>query len=100
MFKIIVFSLIIFSIWTIQINDIDYDINASKLYQSYCVITHCSKDLLINWNCKLCSNLTQLEQTTYIDNQITNVVAFVGYYKPSNSILIIFRGTEDIKNWV
>jgi hypothetical protein len=61
---------------------------------------HCGKDLLLNWNCKLCPNLTQIEQRTYVQDSITNVVALIGYHRPLNSILIVFRGTEDIKNWV
>ena len=51
-----------------HLNDFDYSVAQSKQFQSYCVIMHCSKDLLINWNCKLCPNLTQLEQRTYLDD--------------------------------
>ena len=88
------------SIKSFHLNDFDYNVAQSKQFQSYCVIMHCSKDLLINWNCKLCSNLTQLENRTYLQDDVTNVVALVGYHRPLNSIIVMFRGTEDVKNWV
>jgi hypothetical protein len=63
--SIITLSLIV-SANSFHLNDFDYSVAQSKQFQSYCVIMHCSKDLLINWNCKLCPNLTLLEQITYL----------------------------------
>jgi len=33
----------------------DYDKNWSVKLQGYSVITHCDKDLVLNWNCKACT---------------------------------------------
>jgi hypothetical protein len=63
--SIITLALIV-SVNSFHLNDFDYSVAQSKQFQSYCVIMHCSKDLLINWNCKLCPNLTLLEQITYL----------------------------------
>lgn len=78
----------------------DYNLTQSKQFQSYCVLTHCNRQLLVNWSCKLCPNLTTLHQITFIDNNLTNTVVLVGYHERLDAILLIFRGTEDVRNWI
>ncbi len=67
-FILIITISLIGSINSFLLNDFDYSVAQSKEFQSYCVIMHCTKDLLINWNCKICPNLTQLEKRTYLQD--------------------------------
>lgn len=55
------FLLLIGFAYSFKISTFDFDIEQSKEFQSYCVMTHCNKELLLNWNCKLCSKLTALQ---------------------------------------
>jgi hypothetical protein len=36
----------------------------------------------------------------YIENKIASVMAYMGYSKGLDKIVIVFRGTVDIKNWI
>jgi hypothetical protein len=56
--------------------------------------------MIFNWTCKICSQTPRLSDITHIDNKLTNIVAYTGYQPSRNAIIMIFRGTEDIKNWL
>lgn len=63
-------------------------------------MTHCDPQTIINWNCKICTKTPPLSDITYIENKLTNIVAYTGYHSSRNAIIMVFRGTEDIKNWL
>lgn len=62
------------------------------------MITHCTDQQIIAWNCKLCKNVT-LTDVYLIQNQTYNIAGFIGYNKVHNQVIISWRGTVDLKNW-
>lgn len=52
-----------------------------------------------SWSCKLCSNVSELVNVTYIDNTRTSIVGFVGYQPQNETIFVVFRCTQDFINY-
>ncbi len=66
----------------------------------YSKISHCARDKIDSWTCGKSCQSYPLSDVKSVYNSKLNIQGFVGYSKNSNSIMIAFRGTEDIKNWV
>jgi hypothetical protein len=79
---------------------VEYNLEQSKMFQKYAVITHCNKDLLSNWSCIACKTLSPLKDFRYFKQDNLNIVGYLGYHEAIDKIIIVFRGTEDIKNWI
>ena len=79
---------------------IEYKENISEQIHKYCLITHCNEQQWTQWNCKLCSQAQALQDITYIENKLTQIMAVTGYSPLADKIIVIFRGTIDITNWL
>ena len=66
----------------------------------YSASSFCSDSELLYWKCKVCAKVERPIALTVIDNPATNVRGYVGYVKSSNRIIVAFRGTKDVKNWI
>lgn len=59
---------------------------------------YCSSDAIESWSCASCKRAPTLEGISVIntdDNQ-----AFVGYDSASDSVIVSFRGSSNIENWI
>ena len=65
----------------------------------YSAITHCNEEQIKTWNCKLCQHATKPQNLTYLYNSKSNILGYIGYV-PQYGILVVWRGTVDITNWI
>jgi len=79
---------------------ISYDINRSKLIDKFAFITHCSKEQIVGWSCKICSSTPRLIDVSYLYNNRTNVMGYLGYNAADKEIVVSWRATKDAKNWL
>ena len=79
---------------------ISYDIDRSKLIDKFACITHCSREQIVAWNCKICGTTPRLTDVSYLYNNRTNVMGYAGYNAADREIVVSWRGTKDAKNWL
>jgi predicted lipase len=67
----------------------------------YSSAAHCSVDVLEKWNCgEPCSKNPGVEQVSPIINQAAGTYGFVGYNPNEKEILVSFRGSVNVANWI
>ena len=67
----------------------------------YSGATHCTAATLQSWSCgEACSKTTQLTSVTPIINDARGTYGFVGYNAHDNQIIVAFRGSVNVANWI
>jgi len=59
---------------------------------------YCSSSSLSAWNCKWCEYIPEFEMSSVIDRD--DLQAFVGYDKQASQIVVSFRGSSNIVDWL
>jgi len=88
-----------------------YEINGKTNYDeqyaikeyAYSRVSYCSATNIFNWNCIYCQNLIPKPgQITLFYNKTGSNRGFLGYDKYTNTIKIVFQGTNprNIKEWI
>lgn len=62
-------------------------------------IAYDTKANIENWSCADCKRY-QIQHQKYIYNTVANIQAFAGYLPNINAIVVAFRGSADLKNWI
>jgi hypothetical protein len=57
-------------------------------------------DGLQNWECSTCSRELEVSDISLVGEYHSDTFGFVGYSKKLNTIVVSFRGTRNIKNWI
>lgn len=73
-----------------------YDINKTNQMLYLSQASYCPKVTPTNWNCKYCQDTFILEKI--IENN--GAKALIGYHKDFDAIVVTFRGSENIENWI
>mmetsp|Transcript_26522 Transcript_26522/g.45398 ORF Transcript_26522/g.45398 Transcript_26522/m.45398 type:complete len:279 (+) Transcript_26522:9-845(+) len=70
------------------------------LYYSYA--TYCNVDKVSAWDCKWCqeSSVSSFVPTAFPYDQKISGYGFVGYHPINQTIVVSFRGTDDLENWI
>ena len=67
----------------------------------YSAASHCSAASLETWTCgSPCTLYTNVRRVTPIINDAKGTYGFVGYSTNDNEIVVAFRGSVDIENWI
>jgi hypothetical protein len=67
----------------------------------YAGASHCTADSLQSWTCgEACSSTSPLTGVTPIINDAKGTYGFVGYNAHENQIIVSFRGSVNVENWV
>ena len=76
-----------------------YDINKSKEYAVFASVAYCPRTCLENWSCKT-SAYDPLTDVSYIVYNLTQAPGYIGYSPSRNAIIVSFRGSSNIQNWI
>ncbi len=82
------------------VNAASFDQTTGIRNQYYAAATYCKANLE-NWNCgRPCNNGPKLSEITIIQNAADATFGYVGYNSATNEIVVAFRGSADIQNWI
>lgn len=62
-------------------------------------VAYCPHTCIDNWNCKITSH-ESLTDVSYIVYNITQAPGYIGYSPSRNTIIVSFRGSQNIQNWI
>eukprot|EP00040_Diaphanoeca_grandis_P013997 m.70775 g.70775 ORF g.70775 m.70775 type:complete len:307 (-) comp24273_c0_seq1:332-1252(-) len=79
----------------------NYDLTLAKQCTIYSTAAYCLDDI-DDWSCAYCSNplVASFEPKYTITNTTTDMHGFAGVDVASKLIIVAFRGTEDLHNWI
>lgn len=77
-----------------------YDLELSKIYVAYGILSYCPKKCLESWSCEFSKSYPKLINVTHINNDITLAAAYIGYEPVSKTVIISWRGSANAQNWI
>jgi hypothetical protein len=78
-----------------------YDATEALAALYYCKATYCTPANLPSWSCSVCvKHHPQFTAVTVLHGPQTGLLAITGYNPTSNQIVVAFRGSDNIKNWI
>lgn len=77
-----------------------YDLDQAITLANYAQTAYCADEDVMGWNCTLCRRQTQLKPLAILRNDSTDTHGWVGVDTRANHIVISFRGTKDLQNWI
>jgi predicted lipase len=83
---------------TISIASAAYDADLSNRAFYHAAAAYCADDSVQNWSCGDACNFLPLESITLAAKDST--FSFVGYSRAANEVIVAFRGSADIPNWI
>ncbi|KXN65442.1 alpha/beta-hydrolase, partial [Conidiobolus coronatus NRRL 28638] len=67
----------------------------------YAGAAYCSKEKLMNWSCTNCNGFASgAGEVTYFTDAGTKTAGYLAINKGQKSIIISFRGSQNIANWI
>lgn len=66
----------------------------------YSSLSYCGNTCLSSWSCQDGKKVPALSSVTYLSHNITQADGYVGYSDSANTILVSFRGSSNIPNWI
>lgn len=95
--KIQILVLSLFLLFNISQQAYSSSIASQLAYMS--AISYESQATINAWNCSKCS-VHRLVNTKAFSNTSSDIQGFTGYSPASNAIILAFRGSSNIKNWI
>lgn len=77
-----------------------YNPEKSKYTAVYASLAFCNSDCINNWSCKDTVKVPTLVNVTYIHKPMTQADGYIGYSPSEDTIVVSFRGTDNIANWI
>ncbi|KAJ3102867.1 hypothetical protein HDU97_000250 [Phlyctochytrium planicorne] len=72
-----------------------------KLWSAFSSASYCSLDAMKAWSCKACQTTAAGNtNVTTFSNDGTGMQGYVGYNAGLNTIVVAFRGSSNIQNWI
>jgi hypothetical protein len=93
---IVLFALIALSFPFVIKNSVPYNVKDSSDYAYLAGLAYCPKKCLENWSCKSGEQFSGMVDLSHINNDITLASCYIGYNRPTNQIIISFRGSDNI----
>ncbi|ORX94177.1 alpha/beta-hydrolase [Basidiobolus meristosporus CBS 931.73] len=70
-----------------------------KTHAKYASAAYCPQEKLTNWTCgERC--VGKLNVTTYFSSGASGIAGYIGYSKEDKKIVISFRGSSNLANWI
>jgi hypothetical protein len=91
---------ICFQIYTAEDTQVGYDLELSKIYVAYGILSYCPKKCIEAWNCQFSEKFPKLTNVTHVNNDITLAAAYIGYEPISKVVVISWRGSSNAQNWI
>ncbi|KAL7679724.1 putative fungal lipase-like domain, alpha/Beta hydrolase [Plasmopara halstedii] len=63
-------------------------------------VSYCQAKHIVQWNCQPCAFVQPMEGVTVVEDTKDNFQGLVGYSKLYDAVVIAFRGSMDITNWI
>jgi len=76
-----------------------YDVKKSQEYAVFASVAYCPRTCLENWSCKTSAH-DPLTDVSYIVFNLTQAPGYIGYSASRNAIIVSFRGSSNIQNWI
>jgi len=82
--------------------EMPFDEDLGRQLCAFAMNSYCAKRKITKWKCgKGCKTYPHMTDVTVVHNGILkNNQMFVGYYTSTNSIIIAWKGTITIRNWL
>ena len=77
-----------------------YSSSIAKQMSFYSDITHCSDTQIISWQCDQLTSEVFAQNPSPFDNPERKTAGFMAFNPSLNAIVIAFRGSENIQNWI
>lgn len=78
-----------------------YDAGLSKRVIYYASAAYCKESTIPGWNCgAACKNQPGVTHVTTVGNSGAGTFSYVGYNSIHNEIVVSFRGSQNIENWI
>jgi hypothetical protein len=81
-------------------NSLPYNVNASTDYAYLSGLAYCPKKCLENWSCQSGQRFKGIVDVGHINNDLTLASCFIAYNRDTNEIILSFRGSANIENWL
>jgi hypothetical protein len=93
-------SALIFSASLLTVSATDYDEQLGLKNYYYAAAAYCPTNIL-QWQCgPPCRDGPQVTEIVQLSNYYDGTLAYVGYNADANEIVVSFRGSANIANWV
>lgn len=76
-----------------------YDVQRSKEIVVFASLAYCPRPCIDSWNCKSAGSEV-LTDVTYVVFNLTQAPGYIGYSASRNAIILSFRGSSNIQNWI
>lgn len=76
-----------------------YDVKKSQEYAVFASVAYCPRTCLEDWSCKTGAHET-VTDVSYIVYNLTQAPGYIGYSPSKNAIIISFRGSQNVQNWI
>lgn len=60
---------------------------------------YCSSSEIVEWSCSQCRLVEPLESVCVVQDD-GDFQGFVGYSRPNNAVIVVFRGSLNLQNWI
>lgn len=77
-----------------------YDVAHSQQTAIYSSLAKCDNTCLTTWSCHDGKKVPALSNVAYLTQNITQADGYVGYAESTNTIVVSFRGSSNIPNWI
>lgn len=77
-----------------------YDVAHSQQTAVYSSLAYCGNTCLKSWSCQDGKTVPPLSNVAYLTQNITQADGYVGYAESTNTIVVSFRGSSNIPNWI
>lgn len=95
------FKLLLFFIGVIGVTATQYDPDLAMTGWTYSKAAFCTPADLMAWNCTSCAVYNPgMGDVAVFDSPTTEEQAFVGYNKLTQTIVMSFRGSDNLPNWI
>jgi len=77
----------------------EYNISFSKEIVRWAAVAFCKNGCVDKWSCKTGIPVPLIE-TLYHEHKVTKAAGFIGYSTKHNAIVLSFRGSNNVQNWI
>jgi len=92
--------LILFCACAVLIESVSFEMDTAKTQVKYAGAAYCTENSLWSWNCTHCTGSTSgFIMTNYITGDY-DMVGYVGVNVGSRSIVVSWRGSSNLENWI
>eukprot|EP00286_Rhodomonas_abbreviata_P020624 CAMPEP_0181310450 /NCGR_PEP_ID=MMETSP1101-20121128/12592_1 /TAXON_ID=46948 /ORGANISM="Rhodomonas abbreviata, Strain Caron Lab Isolate" /LENGTH=309 /DNA_ID=CAMNT_0023417079 /DNA_START=90 /DNA_END=1019 /DNA_ORIENTATION=- len=81
-------------------NGVVFDRNLAEKFVNFSRICYCDRPSIQAWNCSTCKSVAPFELEEMSNETYEHVGVYVGYWRERDMVLVVFRGTDYLINWI